>query len=1221
VGLFIPHSRHINTSSNSLPNSTPNLPLTSFALSTSLPDSENGYYDNACSYNCVNNLSLLYDIKKLSIPIPISGVGGTIYLTHKGKLKCLPDTNNINSAFYSKKIPTNLISLGYLQRNGATYHPDPNRPDTHFIVKLRSNNSTLGTAKLSDDNLLPINFEELSSMHAMPSAFLANHYNKEQLLRAEAAEALHLSRHHPSDAALCEDLNLGKVKWSKVTAHDVKVNRILRGPCVHCAAAKLTTPLHPPLSESPPASSPGAMLSFDLHLLPEPAPGGATHSIHVVDEFSGKFNVIGATSKTTASIFNSLHKLISTGYNAFGHKVTGLHGDAEKINNSLKVPLGAMGAALQLSLPGQHARRVERYTRTLNEHSLATLSELEYILPAKYTLSLHQSVAASMGDSINSRSNPLTPNEIVSHIPPFYSLPFGRCAMVSQPLDKRQHLASLFHIPYNQVPKAELGVSMGPDSTTKSTLFLIANGLIIPRKTDLIIPKSFIPFNWIPKEYTIRTSLPEASIEPLSLPNTPVYQEVSLQHTQHSIPTEVHTAPQPIPLMSPAAEPFIDSLTPAFSSAPLPHTSPNTSTTNLSLTVPVIPDPPIKLPDNFTSTITNFSTDSQPISRSGRNTHKPGFWKGSTFYLSAAITRKLVASKMAILKNKQFMFDNYPTLSLTNTKTSILPEPPPRARTEMSIVNALAKLGSEKVELSILKEFEKCFSTYNALRPISKSELEADSLFLRSQLLIKEKSDGRTTARLAIDGSRQPADTYSETHAGTSSTTNRAFILSCALAECSHQGTLADLIIGDCDVPGAFLQNPLPRSSTGGKQFYTLLPKDTPTHLLPLLHSKPTRLAEILGAFYGIKQSNNIWDTDFSKTFTNAGYNPCAQDLHTFIKRSSTDRSKFCFVNVHVDDSNFFSNSKELVSELCEIIRSRYGKDIPVNLDSKGICGVTLTRHVDHSVTLDMGKYILKSLLPKCGMDNVPPALTPSLTGFFDPPLDDTKFDPATFQSANGCLIHLLPVRHDIRKEIVYLCSLNSKPTVSCRAKQIQVLRYLKGCPYLGVTYSANPLNFPEGVVITGAADASHACHHDGLSHSAFIISIGTDNAPFTSHSSIESSGPSGSPCETEYITLSRLGRDVMFYRQFAESLGFPQPNPSILFEDNQSTINLTTSPELPKRSRHILQKHHVLRFLYLTKQIMPMHQGTHDIIPDGMTKYFGVAAFLNFRYKLMKSL
>ena len=59
-------------------------------------------------------------------------------------------------------------------------------------------------------------------------------------------------------------------------------------------------------------------------------------------------------------------------------------------------------------------------------------------------------------------------------------------------------------------------------------------------------------------------------------------------------------------------------------------------------------------------------------------------------------------------------------------------------------------------------------------------------------------------------------------------------------------------------------------------------------------------------------------------------------------------------------------------------------------------------------------------------------------------------------------------------------------------------------------------------------------------------------------------------------------------------------------------------APELPRRSRHILQRHHVIRSLYLTKQILPTFEGTHDIIPDGMTKTLGPSAFLYFRDKLM---
>lgn len=253
-------------------------------------------------------------------------------------------------------------------------------------------------------------------------------------------------------------------------------------------------------------------------------------------------------------------------------------------------------------------------------------------------------------------------------------------------------------------------------------------------------------------------------------------------------------------------------------------------------------------------------------------------------------------------------------------------------------------------------------------------------------------------------------------------------------------------------------------------------------------------------------------------------------------------------------------------------------------------------------------------------MDLVPPALTPSTADLFTPPTDSTPVNKTQFMSVNGNLVFLLPIRHDIRKEVIHLCSRNSAPTQSDLEKQTHLLRYLKGCPDLGPTFSADPTSYPDGVTITAAADSSHACHTDGRSHSAHLIKIGSHSAPFVTHSSAESSAIALSPCEAEYLALGRCAQNVIYYRQFAADMGFTQTKPTVILEDNQPAINLTVAPQVTRKSRHIALKEHYIRWLYNSKQIIPTYIGTNDMIADGLTKSLPPSKFLWFRKQLLNT-
>eukprot|EP00961_Rhodomonas_salina_P062758 842546-Rhodomonas_salina.1 len=55
---------------------------------------------------------------------------------------------------------------------------------------------------------------------------------------------------------------------------------------------------------------------------------------------------------------------------------------------------------------------------------------------------------------------------------------------------------------------------------------------------------------------------------------------------------------------------------------------------------------------------------------------------------------------------------------------------------------------------------------------------------------------------------------------------------------------------------------------------------------------------------------------------------------------------------------------------------------------------------------------------------------------------------------------------------------------------------------------------------------------------------------------------------------------EIMFLRQFLAALGFPQEDPTCLYEDNAAAIYLATEPGLRPRTKHI-----DVRFMYLVER------------------------------------
>jgi len=443
------------------------------------------------------------------------------------------------------------------------------------------------------------------------------------------------------------------------------------------------------------------------------------------------------------------------------------------------------------------------------------------------------------------------------------------------------------------------------------------------------------------------------------------------------------------------------------------------------------------------------------------------------------------------------------------------------------------------------------------------------------------------------------------------------------LADVGHRGARQDLQILNFDLPSAFINNnALPRDKTGGYQLYTRLPQ---SDMLPSKYSG--KLAELTGPMNGIKQANHIFDQGLRDTYTKNGFNPCPSSEYTFRKASTTNPHEYFIVSMGVDDGEIVTTSPTILEQFKQLITQRYGHVDFVK--SQGMCGTLYTYNEDGSISLGYGPYI-RRMLDRVGMQHTEPTLTPSLSTFFDTPEDSTPATPTEhkeFQKINGELIFILPTRHDARMQVVALCKANAKPTKTDIEKQKHVLRYLCGCPDLAITFSADPKDHPNGVELHTSTDSAHNTDETtGGSHNAFTITVGTPGAktsPFQAHSSSDLTGGSIplSPMESEYVALSLTAKTLAHYRQFAADLGFTQHSPSIMLEDNDSAIKLANSPQIPAKSRHINLRFHHVRHEIQRNQIQPRHQGTHDIVTDGLTKVTSPSRFLYNRSQLFPNL
>ena len=111
------------------------------------------------------------------------------------------------------------------------------------------------------------------------------------------------------------------------------------------------------------------------------------------------------------------------------------------------------------------------------------------------------------------------------------------------------------------------------------------------------------------------------------------------------------------------------------------------------------------------------------------------------------------------------------------------------------------------------------------------------------------------------------------------------------------------------------------------------------------------------------------------------------------------------------------------------------------------------------------------------------------------------------------------------------------------------------------------------------------------------------------------------SSAEAEFIAASALVQEVMYARRLLEKLGFPHPDPTCIYEDNQTCIAWSEGSESvggADRAKHIDLREHFVHGAVEAKTLKLMPIDTMDNAADLLTKPLPKAAFLTPRKRLM---
>jgi Reverse transcriptase (RNA-dependent DNA polymerase) len=349
----------------------------------------------------------------------------------------------------------------------------------------------------------------------------------------------------------------------------------------------------------------------------------------------------------------------------------------------------------------------------------------------------------------------------------------------------------------------------------------------------------------------------------------------------------------------------------------------------------------------------------------------------------------------------------------------------------------------EEAERVIMKELSQMVNK-RVWTPIDGKKLTADErrAMIRSSMFLKEKylATGefeKLKARLVAGGDQQDKDMYDDLSAPTVSTSAVFTVLSIA----AHEGRKASVV----DIGGAFLnaemKTGVPVHMRLDRAMSELMIRLQPTYKR-FQDAKGCIVVLLNRALYGCVESAALWYDNLRETMTSMGYERNPHDICVFNKMSG--KAVQCTVTVHVDDLLITSVDEDMITDLSEGLRRRYGEITKTSGTVLNYLGMVLDFSHPGEVRVSM-KGFVEDMLLSSGITGR--ARTPATEGLFEVRNDAVLCGEVKRKEFHSLVAKLLYLAKKSRPEcltaVAFLATRVTRCTDQDWEKLTRLLRYI----------------------------------------------------------------------------------------------------------------------------------------------------------------------------------